>query len=424
MYDAVLARLTGLHPKVIDLALDRVLRLLAALGHPERRLPPVVHIAGTNGKGSTLAYLRAMVEAAGGRAHVYTSPHLVRFAERIRLAGALIDEAELAAILAECEMVNSGRPITFFEVTTAAAFLAFARHPADLCLLETGLGGRFDATNVIERPALTLLTPISLDHQAFLGDRLELIAAEKAGILKPGVPCLSARQEAPALAVIAERAAAIGAPLLVEGRDWTVAEQDEGMLFSMAGQTMALPRPALAGAHQIGNAGLAVAAACVLGRIGGALPSFDIAEGLRRAEWPARLQRLTRGPLPALLPPGGELWLDGGHNPAAGQILADFAAARWRDRPLDLVVGMLASKDSHGFLEPLAPRVRRLAAVTIPGEANALPAAQVAAVAAAAGIQAQPATSLGEAVSALASADRLLICGSLYLAGAVLAENG
>jgi dihydrofolate synthase / folylpolyglutamate synthase len=427
--DAVLERLKRLHPKVIDLALDRVDRLLAALGHPEGRLPPVVHVAGTNGKGSTLAYLRAMVEAAGGRAHVYTSPHLVRFAERIRVAGQLIGEAELLALLEECEAANAGQPITFFEVTTAAALLAFARREAELCLLETGLGGRFDATNVVERPRLTILTPISLDHQAFLGDTLGQIAGEKAGILKAGVPCVCARQDAEALAVIDGQAARLGVPLLLEGRDWTVEPIAGGIAFAMGGRRLELPQPVLPGAHQMHNAALAVAAACALGGVVGGrpLPEAAIAEGLRRAQWPARLQRLTHGPLPGLLPAGGELWLDGGHNPAAGLALAAFIGAGWRERPLDLVVGMLNTKDSRGFLDPLGPLVRRLAAVTIPGEANALAADGVVAVAAAAGIAASPAASLTEAVSGLAAAEptgRVLICGSLYLAGVVLAENG
>ncbi len=418
--NAVLDRLKALHPKVIDLALDRVLRLLAALGHPEERLPPVVHVAGTNGKGSTLAYLRAMAEAAGTTVHVYTSPHLVRFAERIRVAGRLIEDVELAAILGECEAVNAGQPITFFEVTTAAALLAFARHPAGLCLLETGLGGRFDATNVIARPALTVVTAISLDHQAYLGSSLAAIAGEKAGILKPGVPCVCARQEPEAMTVIRREADRLGVPLLVEGEDWTVAEADGQLAFVTAGERLLLPRPSLLGWHQFQNAGLAVAAARLL-----PVPTDD--QGLGRAAWPARLQRLTRGPLPALLPAQGELWLDGGHNPGAGQVLARFIADQWSGRPLDLVVGMLNTKDSQGFLAPLAPLVRRLVAVTIPGEANSLAAEQVAATARADGIDAAPAADVTAALAELGGLPgpaRVLICGSLYLAGAILAENG
>jgi dihydrofolate synthase/folylpolyglutamate synthase len=422
--DATLDRLKTLHPKVIDLALDRVLKLLAALDHPERCLPPVVHVAGTNGKGSTLAYLRAITEAAGRKAHVYSSPHLVRFAERIRLAGRIIDDPFLDAILTECETKNGSNPITFFEITTAAAFLAFARCPADLCLLETGLGGRYDATNVIERPLLTLLTPISLDHQAFLGETVAAIAREKAGILKPGVPCLSAHQDPEALAVIADQAAALGVPLFVEDLDWHVQPTSDGFRFSFRGQEITLPLPALPGEHQLHNAGLAVAAALSLkGHF-----DFDpihLATGLQRAEWPARLQRLTWGPLTALMPSGSELWLDGGHNPSAGQALGHFIKNHWHDRPLDLVAGMLDNKDSHGFFAPLAPLVHRMKGVAIPGEPRSLSAEQVSAVARSEGLPADPATSVAEALAYLGPAvGRVLICGSLYLAGSVLAENG
>jgi dihydrofolate synthase/folylpolyglutamate synthase len=424
--DAVLERLKGLHPKVIDLALDRIIDLLAALDHPERRLPPVVHVAGTNGKGSCLAYLRAIAEAAGRRVHVYTSPHLVRFAERIRLSGAIIDDSALLDILIECETKNGGGPITFFEITTAAAFLAFARHPADLCLLETGLGGRFDATNVIDRPALTLLTPISLDHQAFLGDTIAAIAGEKAGILKPGVPCLSAGQTPEALAVIAAEAEALGVPLFVEDRDWQVRRTSEGFRFTMGRHDMTLPVPALPGPHQIHNAGLAVAAALML-RDYFDIDSKSLAAGLRRVAWPARLQRLTRGPLVDRLPPETDLWLDGGHNPSAGQALARFMESAWRDQPVDLVAGMLDTKDSQGFFAPLAPRVRRMKGVAIPGEAHSRTADEVCAAARAEGLAAEPAASVAAAVADLTrdgGVGHILICGSLYLAGTVLAENG
>ncbi len=420
--DAVLERLKGLHPKVIDLALDRIERLLAALEHPERTLPPVVHLAGTNGKGSTQANLRAMAEAAGQRVHAYTSPHLVRFAERIRVAGRIIADDALTALLEECEARNGGAPITFFEITTAAAFLAFARTPADLCLLETGLGGRVDATNVLDRPALTVLTALSLDHQAFLGDTLAAIAAEKAGILKAGVPCVSAAQPPEALAVIDARAQALGVPLYVQDRDWSVCETETGLTFTQGIERLALPRPALPGPHQVQNAGLAVMAARLLG-----LPAAAIAQGLRQAQWPARLQRLSTGPLPALLGPGQELWLDGGHNPAAGEALAAFIGDSWADRPVRAVVGMINTKDSQGFLLPLAARLAEARTVTIPHEPNSLEAIQVAETARAAGLAAHPAASVAEAVAALAQTPgpaRLLICGSLYLAGHVLAENG
>jgi dihydrofolate synthase/folylpolyglutamate synthase len=418
--DLILERLKKLHPKVIDLVLDRTLALLEDFGRPQNQLPPVVHVAGTNGKGSTLAYLRAMTEASGRTAHVYISPHLVRFAERITVASKEISEEALTALLEECEAVNKGRPITFFEITTVAAFLAFSRTPADLCLLETGLGGRYDATNVVKRPALTLITSISLDHQAYLGDSLAAIAGEKAGIIKPDVPCLSVKQPPEAMGVIREQARLLGAKLLVEGEDWEVKTGPAGLHFSMGGKSWDLPPPALPGRHQWQNAGLAMAAAQLLPF------KLPLQEGLRRARWPARLQKLTHGPLAAMLPEGWELWLDGGHNPGAGQALADHVSAQWRDKPLDLVVGMLNTKDSTGFVDPLAPLVRGGAAIAIPGEANSLTAGEMAKKAAAAGLSLPAADSLEQAIRSLVrhqKPGRLLICGSLYLAGSVLTFN-
>ncbi len=423
--DRVLARLLELHPKKIDLSLGRVERLLGRLGNPQQRLPPVIHVAGTNGKGSTVATLRACIEAAGYRAHAYTSPHLVRFHERIRLAGQLIEEDALLAILEECERANLGEPITFFEITTAAAFLAFAREPAEIVLLETGLGGRLDATNVV-RPAVAAITPISLDHQAFLGDTVAAIAGEKAGILKPGVPAAVGPQPDDAAAVIAERAAAIAAPLLRWGREWRCERGDSPDTMRYAGTRwrLDLPLPALPGAHQIANAGIAIACLEQLG--GFSFSESAISAGLRRIEWPGRLQRITRGPLAEGLPKGWELWLDGGHNPAAGMVLAD-AAKTWRDRPLDLIVGMLNTKDAAGFLAPLAPHARSLTALTIPGEENAHPAWRIAEAARALGIAAQESESVEIAfrdIIAREGPGRVLICGSLHLAGVVLAENG
>jgi dihydrofolate synthase/folylpolyglutamate synthase len=422
--DRVLARLMALHPKKIDLSLGRVERLLRALGEPQDRLPASVHVAGTNGKGSTVATLRACLEAAGYRVHVYTSPHLVRFRERIRLAGRLIEEAALLAVLDECERANAGAPITFFEITTAAAFLAFARVPADIVLLEVGLGGRLDATNVIRHPAVTAITPVSLDHQAFLGDSIAAIASEKAGILKPGTPAVIGPQSAEAAAVIAARAAAVAAPLFRSGREWRCDTAPDGMLYQGAKWRLDLPLPSLPGAHQIANAGVAIA--CLEQLPGFAVPADAIAAGLRHIDWPARLQRLIRGPLVDLLPPGWELWLDGGHNPAAGEILAEEAAG-WHDRPLDVVAGMLNTKDATGFLQPLAGHVRRLYAVTIPGEENALPAAAIAEAARAVGVTATQAASVAAALRDIVAAGgpaRVLICGSLHLAGVVLAANG
>jgi dihydrofolate synthase/folylpolyglutamate synthase len=422
--DRVLARLMQLHPKKIDLSLGRIERLLGALDNPHERLPPAIHVAGTNGKGSTVATLRACLEAAGYRVHVYTSPHLVRFNERIRLAGRLIDEDALLAVLEECERANGGEPITFFEITTAAAFLAFARTAADIVLLETGLGGRLDATNLLRRPAVTAITPVSLDHQAFLGDTVAAIAGEKAGILKPGTPAVIGPQEPDAAAVIEARAAAVGAPLFRWRREWTCEPGGSGMRYAGRVWRLDLPLPSLPGAHQIANAGTAIA--CLEQLRGVTLPPGAIAYGLHRIEWPARLQHLTRGPLVELLPAGWEIWLDGGHNPSAGAALAEVAAG-WRDRPLDLVVGILNSKDARGFLAPLAARARSLHAVTIPGEDNPHPAADIAQTARSLGMMAAAAGSIASALHGIAAQQgpaRVLICGSLHLAGAVLAANG
>ncbi|HEY9550085.1 MAG TPA: Mur ligase family protein, partial [Kiloniellaceae bacterium] len=428
--DAVLDRLTRLHPKVIDLSLGRVERLLARLGHPEAHLAPVVHVAGTNGKGSLLAFLRAMLEAAGQRVQAYTSPHLVRFHERIRLTSGLIDEAALIALLERCEETNGPEPITFFEVTTAAAFLAFTADPADLLLLEVGLGGRLDATNVIDKPRPTAITPIALDHQQFLGTTLEAIAGEKAGIMKPGVTCVVGQQEPEILALLERRAQAIAAPLFACGRDWRFTPTAGGLRYEDAEQAIDLPKPSLPGRHQIANAALAVACATRLTGFG--LDAAAMAAGLTKAVWPARLQRLTQGPLVDALPkpygPGGwELWLDGGHNPAAGVALAE-TLQDWHDRPLDLIYGMLDTKVAAGYLEALAPHVRALKAVRIPGEAASLSAEAAATHALKAGIDAAPADSVMAALRTLSAGGgepaRVLICGSLYLAGHVLSENG
>ncbi len=437
--DAVLDRLMRLHPKVIDLSLGRVERLLERLGHPERRLAPVVHVAGTNGKGSLLAFLRAMLEATDKRVQVYTSPHLVRFHERIRLSRGLIDEAALIALLEHCEEVNGPEPITFFEVTTAAAFLAFAEEAAseegaDILLLETGLGGRLDATNVIDRPRLTAITPVALDHQQFLGPSLEVIAREKAGIMKPGVTCVVGPQEPAALAVLERQGQEIGARLFAHGRDWSFTATPAGFRYEDAKGVRELPKPGLLGSHQIANAALAVACAAQLEEFG--LDDASIARGIATATWPARLQRLTRGPLVEALPEGWELWLDGGHNPAAGQALAETLKAEWVEgkdgRPLDLVYGMLDTKVAAGYLEALAPLTHSLQAVRIPGEAASLSAEAAAEHARQAGIKAAPAESVLAAVQRLVEAgidsgsgkpQRILICGSLYLAGHVLAEN-
>jgi dihydrofolate synthase / folylpolyglutamate synthase len=428
---AVLERLGGLHPKRIDtvdsktLALDRIERLLAALGNPQDRLPPVIHVAGTNGKGSTVATLRACLEAAGRRVHAYTSPHLVHFNERIRVAGALIDDDWLAELLEECERANGGAPITFFEITTTAAFLAFSRTPADFTLLEVGLGGRMDTTNVVRQPAVTAIAPVSLDHQAFLGDTIALIAGEKAGILKPGAPAVIGPQEAAAEAVIAVRAGAVGARLYRWQREWRCDPAAAGMRYEGARWRLDLPLPSLPGAHQIANAGTALACLEQLPSV--SLDAAALAHGLRHIEWPARMQRLRIGPLVALLPPGWELWLDGGHNPAAGEVIAATAPG-WGDRPLHLIVGMLNTKDAAGFLTPLARHARTLVAVTIPDEENPLPASAIVAAARSVGIAARESPSIAAALRAIIGGEtnpaRVLICGSLHFAGVVLAENG
>ncbi len=421
--DAVLDRLTRLHPKLIDLSLGRIERLLERLGHPQAKLAPVVHVAGTNGKGSVLAFLRAMLEAAGNRVQVYTSPHLVRFHERIRLTGGPIEEGELTALLEACEAANGDAPITFFEITTAAAFLAFAREPADLVLLETGLGGRLDATNVIAAPLLAAITPVSVDHVQFLGASIEEIAFEKAGILKPGVPAVIGPQAPQALAVIERRAAEVGAPLHRFGHEWRVGSEGGGLAFERGGASRLYPAPALAGAYQIENAGVALACAALLDGFG--LDEAARAAGLERARWPGRLQRLVRGALADRLPEGWELWLDGGHNAAAGAALARDVA-EWRERPLHLVYGMLDTKGAQGFLRPLAPFAETLHAVEIPGQPASLSAEEAAREAAQAGFRAQASDSVAAALREIAkdrTPGRILICGSLYLAGHVLAEN-
>jgi dihydrofolate synthase / folylpolyglutamate synthase len=420
--ERVLTRLGKLHPKRIDLSLGRIERLLAALGNPHEQLAPVIHVAGTNGKGSTVATLRACLEAAGRRVHVYTSPHLVRFHERIRITGSLIGDDALAAVLEEVERVNAGAEITFFEITTSAAFLAFSRNPADFVLLEVGLGGRLDTTNVVRHPAVTAITPVSLDHQAFLGPTVAAIAGEKAGIVKPGAPAVIGPQLDEAEAVIEARAKVVGASCYRWQHEWRCATSGDGMRYEGRRWTLDLPLPSLPGVHQIANAGTAIA--CLEWLPGAAVAPTAIADGLRHIDWPARLQRLTRGPLVEMMR-GWELWLDGGHNPAAGQILADIAK-NWGDRPLHLVVGMLNTKDAAGFLAPLAPHAQSLRAVTIPGEENPLPAAALAAAAASVGISAEAAGSVEIALRDIARNSirgRILICGSLHFAGVILAEN-
>jgi len=431
--DSIISRLASLHPKRIDLSLDRVQRLLAALDHPEKKLPPVIHVAGTNGKGSTIAFLRATLEAGGKRVHTYTSPHLVRFNERFRIGavgeGKLASDNELAAAMEECERANAGAPITVFEITTATGLMLFARHPADVVLLEVGLGGRLDATNVIEHPLATIVTPISIDHVDFLGDSLEKIAAEKAGILKRGAPAIVAAQDRDALAVIERQAAKVGAPLKVAGEDWTATEERGRLVYQDEAGLLDLPAPRLHGRHQFENAGLAIAALRTIRQFG--LPSAAYDAGIGKAEWPARLQRLGQGQLVQLAPAGSELWLDGGHNPDGGRaIAAALADLEERvSRPLVLIVGMLASKDCEGFLRNFAGLARRMIAVPVPGAEKGLTAEMVAGAARAIGLSATSRDNLAEALDAARKLDldpppRILITGSLYLAGEALRENG
>lgn len=418
--DAILHRMMTLHPKVIDLTLDRMHRLLAALGHPEQRLPPVVHVAGTNGKGSTQAMIRAGLEAGGDRVHAYTSPHLARFHERIRLAGELISEPALTALLDECVALNGPDAITFFEITTAAAMLAFARTPADWTLLEVGLGGRLDATNVVEQPRLTIITPVSIDHQQYLGETLPEIAGEKAGILKRGVPVIVGPQAPEGLEVIEARAARLGAPVLAYGQHWHVWEERGRLVFQDENGLLDLPLPNLPGPHQIQNAGAALMALRHLGRDEAACEA-----AVTRAFWPARMQRLKTGPLVDSAPKV-ELWLDGGHNPAGGAAVAE-TLSRMPARETHLICGMLNTKDVVGYMRPLASHVAHLHAVEIPGEQNTLPAAVTRDAARAAGIAADSAPSVAAALAGIAAQSpeaRVLICGSLYLAGQVLKENG
>lgn len=426
--DAILARLLALHPKRIDLSLGRIERLLAALGHPERKLPPVIHVAGTNGKGSTVAFMRAILEASGRSVHVYTSPHLVRFNERFRIAGKLVSDEALKAALEECEQANGGVPITVFEMETAAGFLLFSRNPADVLLLEVGLGGRLDATNVIEKPLASVITPVSMDHLEFLGDTIEKIAEEKAGIFKRGVPAVIAPQNSAALAVLERQAQKVRAPLKTAGEHWNVHSERGRLVYQDEDGLLDLPAPRLNGRHQLDNAGAAIAA---LRASGLTIPTSAYETGMQKAEWPARLQHLTSGALKALAPPDSELWLDGGHNADGGRALAAALGDLEErvPRPLVLIVGMLATKDSGGFLRNFSGIARRIIALPIPNQEKTLSGEAVAETARSVGIPAESRATLQEALSAatalqLTPAPRILIGGSLYLAGEVLALNG
>ncbi len=418
--DVILDRMMALHPKVIDLTLDRVWRLLDALGNPQNDLPPVIHIAGTNGKGSTLAMIRAGLEAAGKTCHAYTSPHLARFHERIRLSGDLISETELTEVLDICYDANGDAPITYFEITTVAALVAFARTPADYTLLEVGLGGRLDATNVVEKPALTVITPVSFDHPQFLGNTVAEIAGEKAGILKRGVTSVIAAQTDDAEEVIEARAAKVGASLLSQNQHWQAWEERGRLVYQDETGLLDLPPPALMGAHQFQNAGTAITALRYLG-----FGEAACEGAVTQVTWPARMQRLRTGPLIAAHPQA-EFWLDGGHNAACAQTLAE-TLSRLPERPTHLICGLMNTKDVAGYMAPLGDKVDSLTAVSIPGEANSLPADATRGAAKAAGINAQTADTVQAAAQHILAHDaaaRILICGSLYLCGTILRDHG
>ncbi len=422
--DAILARLSQLHPKLIDLSLDRMLPLLEKLGNPQDHLPPVIHVAGTNAKGSTIAYLRAYLEAAGQKVHVYNSPHLVRFNERIRLAGSYVGTRRLNETLEAVERLNDGAPITFFEVTTVAAFKLFAETPADYLLLETGMGGTYDTTNVVKHPLGTVITPIDLDHQKFLGDTLAEIAVSKAGILKRGAKAVMGLQKDEARSVLERAAHRLGVRPIWQGEDFHGADQDGRLVYQDEHGLLDLPPPALRGPHQFDNAALAIAATRHFG-----LPVDEaaIAEGLRTVTWPARMQPLREGKMRDLLSPGHELWLDGGHNAHGVAALARTFAEMGGDKPLVLIAGMMNTRAPEEVFEPLkALNPVALLALTIPGEANALPAQEIAARASAIGLPARPVASIRAALREAAKVPnaRVLVCGSLYLAGDVLARNG
>jgi dihydrofolate synthase/folylpolyglutamate synthase len=431
--DELITRLSGLHPQRIDLGLERMHRLLERFEHPERRLPPVIHIAGTNGKGSTIAYLRAILEAAGLRVHVYTSPSLVRRNECYRLGraggGVLVSDEELQDALEHCERANAGSPITIFEIETAAAFYLFAQHPADVVLLEVGLGGRLDATNVIDTPLASVITPVSMDHTDFLGDSLTAIAREKAGIIKRGVPVICAEQTPDAMAVIEEQAKQLQAPLHIAGQHWHVNVERGRLVYQDDRGLMDLAAPRLFGRHQFDNAGLALATLRALGAFKIGAAAFEA--GIVSAEWPARMQRLASGALVEQAPPACEIWLDGGHNAEGGRVVAAALGDLEErvSRPLVLIAGMMANKDASGFLANFAGLTRHIIAVQIPDRDGAMPADRLADAARALGMRVEIAASVEAALRSLTGLayevpPRIVITGSLYLAGHVLATNG
>lgn len=433
--EAEIDKLMGLHPKGYDLSLDRIRRLLEVLGNPHLKLPPVIHVAGTNGKGSATAFCRALLEAQGLSVHVHTSPHLVRWHERYRIGvkggrGQIVDDAMFAGALRRVAEANGGKPITVFEILTAVTFILFSEQPADVVVLEVGLGGRFDATNVVEKPAVCIVQPISLDHQAYLGDRVELIAAEKAGIMKRGVPVVIGHQEFDgAKDVLISTAERLGCPLAVFAQDFLAYEEFGRLVYQDEFGLMDLPLPRLPGRHQIGNAATAIRAV----KAAGYTVTEEIAEkAMLSVEWPGRLQRLTEGRLVERAPQGAEIWLDGGHNPGAGEVVAEAMAAmeERQARPLHLVIGMINTKDPIGFFRAFVDIAHNVYTVPILGSDVGLDPVALAQSAAEAGLKALPMGSLGQALDAIRERSecgippRIMIGGSLYLAGNVLAENG
>ena len=427
--DRILERLLKLHPKLIDLSLSRLKKLLDSLGNPEENLPPIIHVAGTNGKGSTVATLAAIYKSAGYGVHIYTSPHLVRFTERIVVSGSEISKNYLEELLIECEDANNGESITFFEITTAAAMLAFSRNPADLLLLEVGLGGRFDATNVIETPTLSVITPVSMDHQDFLGKTIDEIAFEKAGILKPSVPAIIGPQTNKALNVIKRRALELGSSAYIFGEDWNISPANNQLIFKMGSKSSIVPRPNLLGDHQIQNAGCAVASIKLLNGQFPVSPQ-EIDMGLVSINWPARLQKLKEGNLIENLLEDVEIWIDGGHNQDAAKAIAS-TLRDWRtaspEISIHMVFGALNNRCPQNFLQYFTNVIDTIRAVDIPGETNALSALEIETAARECGLKAYPAKRISPAITDIISNSsgkrRILICGSLYLAGAVLREN-
>lgn len=429
----LLSRLAALHPKRIDLNLDRMQRILAALDHPEQKLPPVIHVAGTNGKGSTVAFLRAILEAAGLRVHVYTSPHLVRINERFRLGhaggGLFATDAQIEDAFAECERANNNQPITLFEIETAAAFVLFAQNPADVLLLEVGLGGRLDATNVVDKPLASVITPIGMDHVEFLGETLASIAGEKAGIIKQGVPVISAEQRPDAQAVIEQTARRMHAPLSSGTQEWHVHIEHGRLVYQDERGLLDLTAPRLFGRHQFDNAGLAIATLRAIDAF--KIDAHAYETGIARAEWPARMQRLTSGALFNFAPGGAELWLDGGHNADGGRVAAAALAdlGERMERPVVLITGMMGNKDARAFLSNFAGLTRHVIAVPVPGNENAMPPEALADAVRSLGLRADTAPGVEQALTAISTLvyevpPRILITGSLYLAGHVLGVNG